>query len=126
MPAAFSAVLPLYSRRYMGFPPGRAHGQTTLQWPTPRLLDIEIESGARGGAVVNSGIIGRRGVCFGISASAPLIRTVPAAILLIVITHYVLHCMSPLLAQSGHQAAEFRCPLSGVADIDLTLCNVCF
>jgi len=43
-----------------GLPPCRAHGQTTLRWPTPRLLDIEIESGARGGAVVNSGIIGRR------------------------------------------------------------------
>jgi hypothetical protein len=24
---------------------------------------------------------------------------------------YLLHCMSPLLAQSGHPATEFRCPL---------------
>jgi hypothetical protein len=28
-----------------GLSPCRARGQTTLQWPTPRLLDIEIESG---------------------------------------------------------------------------------
>jgi hypothetical protein len=26
----------------------------------------------------------------------------------------LLHCMSPLVAKSGHFAAEFQCPVSGV------------
>jgi hypothetical protein len=27
---------------------------------------------------------------------------------------FLLHCMSPLMAQSGHFSIEFRCPLLGV------------